>query len=104
MVLFIFSNQAVVQYLTVDSQGNWNYDHKQTDVELEPGKHSAYVMTIDRGSLVKSQPSLVKSFVITSDWRTILAKVFDLPTTLLTLFILGVGIWWLRGRKKVTNE
>lgn len=57
IVLFVHSDEEMIQLIHVGSDGFWRYEHFQDDFLLSDGVHEAYVVAIDRGRKLKSMPS-----------------------------------------------
>ncbi len=99
VAIFIHSDQVVVYSTKVKNDGTWSYLHSQDEVALTPGQHTVFAVTYDPGSRVKSKVSEIKTFVVTKNRLAEFRKYLDLPTTLLTLFVLLLGIVYLWTRK-----
>jgi len=100
VILYLFSQQAVIYRVPVKTDGTWEFSHDQSYVDLQPGQHAVYAVTLDAGSNVKSKPTLVKSFAVKKDWRVILAKLIDIPTTIMTIVIVIIGVVWFKMKKR----
>ena len=102
VVVYIHSDQALIYKTKTDDQGNWLINHSQDIVELSPGEHSIFAVTVDTGAKVKSRPSEVKIFDVEKSWSVALFNVLNLQTTLLTLIIVFITIFWLYRLRKRT--
>jgi hypothetical protein len=100
VVLFIHSDQVVVYKTKTDKDGNWMYKHSQNDVLLAPGDHEVFAVTYDDGSKIKSKVSEIKKFEVKEDVFSKILRYLDLPTTLLTLFVLICLITYMKSKKE----
>ncbi len=103
IALFIHSDQVVVYTTDADITGKWSFTHNQNDIELASGEHTVFAVTYDPGSKIKSKPSVVSTFEVKKSPAALILGYTNLPTTLLTLFVLLLGTMYLYSlkRKKV---
>lgn len=100
IVVFIHSNQAIVYRTQIDSDGHWELEHSQNEIQLESGDHQIYALTLDSESQVKSAVSDVLEFNVESNTIAVILSYFDLTTTILTIVITTLAIVvFMLGRK-----
>ncbi len=102
VVVFIHSEQVIAYKVQVNENGDWSLSHSQNNAELAEGDHEVYALTLDAKSQVKSKISDIKKFQVKVSPLAVFFSYFDLPTTLMTIFILLMGIIVLlvwRGKK-----
>ncbi len=110
VVVFIHSEQVLIYRVKVNENGDWALSHSQNFVELAEGDHEVYAITLDAKSQVKSSISEIKQFQVKVNRLAVILSYFDLPTTLLTIFVLLIGIvvfciWRIRrGKAKKTKQ
>ena len=102
IVVYIHSDQAVVYRTRSDDAGNWMINHSQDMVELTPGEHSIFAVTVDADAKVKSRPSEVRVFTIEKSFWVMLFNLLNLKTTILTLIIISITMYWLYALQKRT--
>ncbi len=95
VILFIHSDQVVMYSTKADHNGAWKFVHSQDTVNLAPGEHSIFAVTYDKGSNIKSKPSLIKTFEVKKSKLADLRGYFHLSTTLLTLLVGLLGAIYL---------
>ncbi|MDO8668758.1 MAG: Ig-like domain-containing protein [Candidatus Buchananbacteria bacterium] len=101
VVVYIHSAQALIYQTRTDKNGNWTINHSQDIIELTPGQHSIFAVTVDPVAKVKSFPSEVKLFEVKRNFFALLFNLLNIQTTALVLGITLVVIFWLyRIRKK----
>jgi len=104
IILFIHSDQAITYKIKVSHDGNWDLNHSQSEVELEDGEHKVYGVTLNSPSHIKSPPSSVINFTVKENFITKILSYFDVPTTLLTVFLAIIGVLAIIiSRKKSTT-
>jgi len=101
IIIFINSEQVLVYRVNVNEDGDWALNHSQNFVALAEGEHEVYALTLDAKSQVKSSLSDIRKFHVSINRLAVILSYFDLPTTLLTIFVLLAGIavfyiWRLR--------
>jgi hypothetical protein len=92
VVVFIHSEQVIAYRVNVDANGDWMLSHSQDNAELAEGDHEVYALTLDAKSQSKSRISDIKKFQVKTSPIAVFLSYFDLPTTLLTIFVLLMGI------------
>lgn len=92
IMIFVHSEQALIYRARADENGDWTFKHSQYEVELSPGTHMAYALTIDRGSNVKSAISDPKEFEVKQNWLAYILSFLNLPTTLLAVLVVTIGM------------
>lgn len=101
VVVYIHSDQALIYQTRSDKDGNWTINHSQDVIELTPGQHSIYAVTVDPIAKVKSLPSEVQLFEIQTNFLAVLYNLLNIQTTAATLVMTLVAIFWLyRIRKR----
>jgi hypothetical protein len=107
VVVFIHSEQVIAYRVQVNENGDWILSHSQDNAELAEGDHEVYALTLDAKSQAKSRISDIKKFQVKLSPLAVFLSYFDLPTTLLTIFVLLMGIVvfsiWRRKQTK-TNK
>jgi hypothetical protein len=104
VIVFIHSEQVIAYRVQVDENGNWSLNHSQDNAELAEGGHEVYALTLDAKSQAKSKISNIKKFQVKVNSLAVFLSYFDLPTTLLTIFVLLMGIVvFIIWRKKQTK-
>ena len=98
VLVFINSSQAVIYEKRLDKFGKWEINHSQDVMPLEEGKHSIFAVTIDEASGIKSMPSRVQDFIIKEDLFSKIAKMINIPTTLMIVFVVLFAFAFLRIR------
>ncbi|MFA6410690.1 MAG: Ig-like domain-containing protein [Candidatus Buchananbacteria bacterium] len=101
VVIYIHSDQALIYQTRTDALGNWKINHSQTVSELAPGQHTIYAVTLDTNAKVKSRPSAVSSFMVKRNLWVMIFKYLNWQTTLATLIVLLLAIFWLYRIRKV---
>ena len=105
VVVYIHSTQALIYQTKSDKDGNWTINHSQDIIELSPGQHSIFAVTVDPVAKVKSLPSEVKLFEVKRNLIAVIFNLLNIQTTLFTLFVVAIAIFWLyRIRKKNLAE
>ncbi len=108
VVVFIHPEQVQEQVLVyrvnVNEDGDWVLNHSQKFVELDEGDHEVYALTLDAKSRFKSGVSDIRKFNVKMNRFAVVLSYFDLPTTLLTIFVLLACIavffiWRLRNNE-----
>ena len=95
VVIYVHSDEALVYRTRSDDQGVWFINHSQDIVELSPGEHSIFAVTVDLDAKVKSRPSELKLFDIEKSFWITLYNLLNLQTTILALIIIASTTCWL---------
>jgi hypothetical protein len=107
VIVFIHSEQVIAYRVQVDGNGTWSLNHSQDNAELAAGDHEVYALTLDAKSQAKSKISDIKKFQVKINPLAVFLSYFDLPTTLLTIFVLlsGIVVFYIWRRKQAkTNK
>ncbi|NCN07569.1 hypothetical protein GW933_02635 [Candidatus Falkowbacteria bacterium] len=100
IVVYIHSDQALIYQTKADKDGNWTINHSQDIVELAPGQHSIFAVTVDPVAKVKSLPSEVKLFEVKRNLIAVIFNLLNIQTTIVTLIIVSITIFWLYRLRK----
>ncbi|MFC1700839.1 Ig-like domain-containing protein [Patescibacteria group bacterium] len=100
IVVYIHSDQALAYRVKSNQQGIWIVDHSQDIVELSPGEHSIFAVTVDIANNFKSQASAVSLFTVEKSLWVSLFNLLNLWTTVIVLIIILMTMLWLYKLKK----
>ena len=104
VVVYIHSDQALIYKTKTDDRGVWGINHSQDVVELAPGLHSIYAVTIDPEAKVKSKPSIVSTFLVKKNFWVSVFNMLSLRTTIFTLGLISLTMIWLYRAKKKEEQ
>jgi hypothetical protein len=102
IVVYIHSDQALVYRTRSDENGLWVINHSQDIVELSPGEHSIFAVTVDATAKVKSRPSEVRLFDVKKNLLATLFNLLNIQTTVITLIAVSLAVMWFYNTKKKT--
>ncbi|MCX6778671.1 MAG: Ig-like domain-containing protein, partial [Candidatus Magasanikbacteria bacterium] len=100
VLVYIHSDQALIYRTRANNVGAWSFAHDQNVTELTPGEHSIYAVAVDTNAQVKSRPSAVSFFTVKKSLWVTIFNLLNLPTTIVTVIILSITIFWLYRLKK----
>jgi hypothetical protein len=104
VLVYIHSDQALIYRTKANDKGIWAMSHSQADVQLTPGQHSVYAVAIDPTAKVKSKPSAVSTFTVEKNfWASLFANL-NLKTTVVSLAIILLAMFWLYRIKKAEKK
>lgn len=95
VLVYINSEKTLLYSTRSDKFGRWNVNHSQDVVSLQPGEHSIFAVSVDEKSRVKTQPSVVSTFMVTKNIWVSLFNYLNLQTTIAALIVLLLAIWYL---------
>lgn len=95
VVAYINSERTVIYRTLSDSAGVWKISHSQDTVELQPGSHSIYTVSIDPKSKVKTPLGPVRQFVVSKSFWVNFYQHLNLPMTIVAVIILLLAILFL---------
>ena len=95
VIVYINSEKTLVYRTTSDANGLWSIDHSQDSVELVPGQHSIFAVSVDKGSKVKTPASALRLFIVEKSFWVKVYNYLNLWTTLIAVSVLVVAIFFL---------
>lgn len=100
VLVYLHSHEALIYRTRADNTGLWTFAHDQNVIELSPGEHSIYAVAVDTDAKVKSRPSTLAFFTVKKSLWVTIYNLLNLPTTIVTVIILFMTIYWLYYLKK----
>lgn len=93
LVLLLSDQQTAVYTTDVDSSGNWQVSHSQTNFKLKEGNHSILVFSYDKKLGVRSEAAPEQFFKVTTSWWEAMVKNVDVMANWSALIILLLGVF-----------
>jgi hypothetical protein len=104
VIIYVNSERTLVYRTQSDSIGRWSFNHSQEVIELEPGTHTIFAVSVDEKSKVKSAPSPIEQFQVKKNYFVVMFNYLNWKTTLATIMVLVISLVFLytvRSRKEV---
>ncbi|MBT4120945.1 MAG: hypothetical protein HOA57_00040 [Candidatus Magasanikbacteria bacterium] len=95
VIVYINSEKTLVYRTLSDSMGMWNVNHSQDVVELKPGEHSIFAVSVDRKSKVKTPIGALRLFDVQKSIWVTMYNYLNLQTTIISIIFLLVAILFL---------
>lgn len=95
IVAYINSERTVIYRTLSDSSGVWKFNHSQDTIELQPGTHSIYAVSIDPKSKVKTSLGPIRTFVVNKSFWVNFYQHLNLPMTIVAIVALLLAILFL---------
>jgi len=95
VMIYIHSDQALIYRVKADRVGAWTLDHSQTALELTPGEHTIYAVSVNPDAQVKSQPSAIHRFTVARNFWSMMYRRLDIYSTSFTILALLSMMAWL---------
>ncbi|MBI2475072.1 exo-alpha-sialidase [Candidatus Uhrbacteria bacterium] len=100
VVVYIHSDQALIYTSHANGKGDWNVIHSQDATELSKGDHTIYAISIDPIAKIKSAVAPIKIFTVNKSLLVSMFNYLNLRTTIASVLVLLVCIWWLYRLRK----
>jgi len=104
VIVYINSERTLVYRTVSDENGIWNVNHSQDNVELQPGEHTVFAVSVDKKAKVKTAPGAMSMFTVEKSFWVTLFRYLNIYTTTVTIFVLALTMVWLYRMKRVQEE
>ncbi|MFC1612251.1 hypothetical protein ACFL29_00150 [Patescibacteria group bacterium] len=95
IIVYINSEKTLLYRTKSNSEGLWDIHHSQEIIELAPGEHSIFAISINEKAKVKSSPSPIEIFTIKKNYWVLALSYINFQTTILAIVVLLFSVLFI---------